>query len=280
MYKKDFYRDCYLQTGWIPMQPLTRKLAPGDVCQIQQGQFRPLLNIVDAHVLEEVRITHSVRLDECNWELSRGVKQNACKITACKDDDGERYQRTRQVLEFSAPGSFMFHGSEPHAHLLLNWDKLSDDLIVKLTQLHYSFREAYVVTGVATMKNWGLAVAGQSRARLEMTATVGNTDWYSMLSHSSARTIRSEGIAGNEMARGAAAYFFKAKKLILSAAMRDHLIHHVLHNREDPGALAPANWLRTDLLNLCRTNELNLGTCLNYFDWADASLDDVELLAG
>lgn len=280
MYKKDFYRDCYLQTGWIPMQPLTSKLAPGAIGQIQQGQFRPLLNIVDAHLIEEIKISHTVRLDGGNWELSRGVKQSACKITACKDDDGERYHRTKQVLEFSRPGSFMFHGSEPNAHLLLNWDKLRDDLIVKLTQLHYSFRDVYVITGVTTMKNWGLAVAGQAKARLEMTATVGNTDWYSMLSHSSARTVRCQGIAGNEMARGAAAYFFKAKKLILSSVMRDHMIDHVLHNRADLNPLEIANWLGSDLLNLCKTNELNLSTCLDFFAWADAGLDDVELLAG
>ncbi len=280
MYKKNFYRDCYLQTGWIPMQPLTRKLVPGDICQIQDGEFRPLLNMVDAHVLEDVKVSHAVPLDGVNWELSRGVKQGACKITACKDDDGERYQRTKQVLEFSSAGSFMFHAHEPTAHLLLNWHMLSDDLIVKLTQLHYSFRHAYVITGVATMKNWGLAVAGQSKAWLEMTATVGNTDWYSMLSHSSARTVKCKGMAGNEMARGMPAYFFKAKRLVLSNAMRDHFVHQVLHNRSDLSPSAVAHWLDADLLNLCKANELNLSTCLNFFDWVDAGLDDVQLLAG
>lgn len=280
MYKKDFYRDCYLQTGWIPIQPLTRKLAPGDVCQIQDGQFRSLLNIVDAHLLEEVKISHAVPLDPCNWELSRGVKQSACEITAYKDDNGDRYQRTKQILEFSKAGSFMFHASEPTAQLLLNWDMLSDDLIVKLTQLHYSFRHAYIITGVATMKNWGLVVAGKRKAWLEMTAVVGNTDWYSMLSHGTAKTVKCKGIACNEMARGMEAHFFQAKKLVLSDAIRDHLVRHVLHNKGDLSAAVMANWLQADLLNLSKNNELNLSTCLNYFDWADVSLDDVELLAG
>ena len=278
MYKKLFYRDCYLKTGWVPMQPLTRKLALGDVCQIRQGRFQPLLNIVDAHLLEEIRVSQAVALDASTWELSRGVQQSSSKITACKDDDGDRYQRTKQVLEFAKAGSFMFHGSEPNAHFILNWDKISEDLILKLTQLHYSFRNAYVITGVVSMKNWGLAVAGKGGAWLAMTAAVGNTDWYSMLSHNSAKTVKCEGMSCNEMARGMPSHFFKAKKLVLSNVMHDHFIHHLLHNRAELNPVEIANWLEGDLLNLCRNNELNLSTCLNFFDWVDVSLDDVELL--
>lgn len=279
MHKKHFYRDCYLKTGWIPMQPLTRKLALGDVCQIRGGRIQPLLNIVDAHLLEEIQLSHVVALDAGNWELSRGVRQRSSKVTASKDDVGDRYQRTRQVLEFAKAGSFMFHGSEPHAHFILNWDRISEDLILKLTQLHYSFRHAYVIMGVASMKNWGLAVAGQKGAWLAMTAAVGNTDWYSMLSHGSAKTVKCHGMSCNEMARGLPAHFFKAKKLVLSDGMRDQFIHHLLHNKADMSPVEIANWLEGDLLNLCRNNELNLSTCLNFFDWADVSLDDVELLA-
>ncbi len=280
MFKKKFFRDCYKETGWVPMQPLTRKVALGDVCLIRDGHLQVLLNIVDAQLLDEVKFSQAVPLDASNWELSRGVKQSACKITACKDDEGDRYQRTKQVLEFSKPGSFMFHGSEPSAHFILNWDLLTDDLIVKLTQLHYSFRQAYVITGVASMKNWGLAVAGKSDAWLEMSASVGNTDWYSMISHSTAKTVKCKGIACNEMARGLQAHFFTAKKLVLSSAMHDHFMHHLLHNKSDKSPLEIANWLDTDLLNLCRNNELNLSTCLNFFEWVDISLDDVEQLRG
>lgn len=35
MVKKDFYRGCYVQTGWLPMQPPTRAVALGDVERLE-----------------------------------------------------------------------------------------------------------------------------------------------------------------------------------------------------------------------------------------------------
>lgn len=153
-----------------------------------------------------------------------------------------------------------------------------DDLTLKLTQLHYSFRHAYVVTGVALADRWGLAVAGQSDARLEMSVDVCDSDRYALLSHDTAKAERCTGIASYEIAHGRTAHFFKAKKLVMSDAMVDRYLTRVVENKEELGGGEIANWLRADLFDQVKSNELNLTTSISFFTWVDMSLDDVELL--
>lgn len=279
MSKQDFYTDSYLKTGWLPMQPLTHRVAIGDIGQIRQGRFKPLLNIVDAHLVEPLSVSRIIPLATNDWKLSQGAQQSFSEIRSMESEDGEQYSQTRQVLEFAHPGSFMFHADEVGAQLLLNWNLIRDDLTLKLTQLHYGFREAYVVTAVATMSDWGLVVAGQSGARLEMSAAFDSTDRFLLLSHRSASVDQCHGIASYDVGHDQVAHFFKAKKLVISDEMHDRYLHQVVEN---PTHLRPsdvANWLDADLLDLVRNNELNLNTCMKYFSWVDISLDDVTRLA-
>ena len=280
MAKKEFYRDCFIKTGWLPMQPLTRSIALGDVCQIRQGQFQSLLNIITAQrLVEPASVSPLIPLTASDWALSRGVRevQTSEGMTGA---DGEQLQWTRQLLEFSQAGSFMFHANTPIANMLLNWSVLRDNITLVLTQSHYNFRDVYVITSVATTKEWGLVVADQADARLEMTASISNTDSFTLLSHSSAKKVQCTGIACFELAQGQTAHFFKAKKLVISEAMHDRYLNQVVHNQANLPPHEVANWLNADLLNLVKSNELNLPTSIGFFDWVDLSLDDIERLNG
>jgi hypothetical protein len=259
--KQDFYTDSYLNTGWLPMQPLTYRVAIGDICQIRQGRLSRIIPLSD-------------------WRLSLGVQQSFSEARFAEGEGGERYCHTRQVLEFAHADNFMFHANEVSAQLLLNWNQIRDDLTLKLTQLHYGFREAYVVTCVATMNEWGLVVAGQSGARLEMSAAIDSTDRFLLLSHRSAKADQCHGIANYDLGRGQAAHFFKAKKLIISDEMHDRYLCQVVENSAHLRQSDVASWLDANLLDLAKNNELNLNSCMKYFSWVDISLDDVTLLAG
>lgn len=124
MSRKSFYRDCYLKTGWLPMQPLARSLVVGDVCQIQQGRFQPLLNLVDAHLVERIAVSRAIELDPIEWGLSQGVQQTFCETLWT----GERTAFSKQVLEFAHTGSFIFSAGSAQARLLTNWSQLRDDV--------------------------------------------------------------------------------------------------------------------------------------------------------
>lgn len=280
MSRQEFYTDSYLKTGWLPMQPLTHRVAIGDICHIRQGRFQPLLNIVDAHLVEQISVSRQIPLENGDWRLSQGAQQSFSEARFAEGEDGERCSHTRQVLEFAHAGSFMFHAIEGSAQLLLNWNLIRDDLTLKLTQLHYGFRQAYVVTAVATMSEWGLVVAEQAGARLEMSAAFDNADRFLLLSHSSARADQCHGIASYDVGHGQAAHFFKAKKLVLSDEMHDRYLCQVIENSAHLRPHDIAGWLDANLLDLVKNNELNLNSCMKFFSWADISLDDVTRLAG
>lgn len=279
MSKKVFYNHCYQQTSWLPMHPLTHRLALGDLCQLRQGRFQPLLNIGDAHLVENLLVSREILLDDSGWALSRGVQQLLCETQTEQGSSNEHYQCTRQVLEFSNTGDFIFHARKPKASLLLNWAQIRDDLTLKLTQLHYGFRQVYVITGVATAQDWGLAVAGQAEARLEMSAALCENNSFRLLSHSSARAERCTGLACYEKSSDQPVYFFKAKKLVMSDTMTDRYLNLVVENKAELGGGDIANWLQADLLDLVKVNELNLTTSISFFNWVDMSLDDVALLS-
>jgi len=279
MSRKMFYRECYLKTGWLPMNPLARHLSLGDVCQIRQGRFLPLLNLRHAHLVERVAASAPVAFDPVDWKLSLGVQQTFCETHWSEDEEGARNASTRQVLAFAQAGAFQFHAAAVNAHLLTNWDEIRDDVTLKLTQLHYGFREVYVVTEIAIADDWGLVIADQAGARLEMSAALGSSDSYALLSHASARAEQCHGIAVLERPPGQPGFFFRARKLVMSDAAHDHYLNQMLDN---PSHLRPsdlANWFNTPLYNLVRTNELNLNSSIGFFSWTGLTLDDVELLA-
>ncbi|WP_248798723.1 hypothetical protein [Pseudomonas sp. MWU13-2105] len=280
MLRKRFYRDCYLKTGWLPMQPLARSLAVGDVCQLQHGRFQPLLNIVDAHLVEQVAVSQPIALDPIDWRFGQDGQQTFCETLWSEDEQGEHRAFTKQVLEFSQAGGYAFSAGAVQARLLTNWHQIRDDVTLKLTQLRYGFREAYVVSGVLQASDWALVVAAQEGARLDLSTALAGGDRHTLLGHGSTRMQQSQGIAEFEQSQGQSGFFFKARKLLLSDAMYDHYLGLLLDNPADLRPAEIANWLNAPLLNLTRSNELNLTTSIGFFAWAELSLDDVERLAG
>jgi hypothetical protein len=280
MLRKQFYRDYYLQTGFLPMQPLTHALALGDVCQIHQGRILPLLNIAQARLVEPLVHSRALVLAPADISLRRDAMQRNSTAAWHDDGSGKQQLRTHQTLEFSQAGGFIFAGGQGSARLLCNWNEIRDDLTVKLTQLHYGFREVYVVTALVTVDQWALAVAAQPGASLKMSAKSESSDGYALLADPSARHESSEGMAVHEAGQGRPAHFFKARKLVLSDLMHDRYLNHLLESEPGSRPFGLPNWNRTSLQNLIRANELTLNTCIDFYTWVDLSLDDIERLAG
>jgi hypothetical protein len=277
MLSKEFYRHCYAATGWLPMQPLVQGLAVGDVCQVLHGRFQPLLNLAEARVVEPLEVSAEVALAPDGWLLGLHVLHQAGGTHRPGEGDGTVHSRV--ALEFAREGGYLLHARAPRARLLRNWSQLRDDATLKLTQLHYGFRHAYVVTGVATAHAWGLAMAACPGARLELAVAGGcNGGGAHVLSEPSARVELCQGLAVCEVAQERPAHFFQAKKLVLSDAMADRYLAQVLDGRLRPADTG--NWLQASLFDLVKSNELNLNTSIGYFSWTAMSLDDVELLAG
>ncbi|WP_339133444.1 MAG: hypothetical protein WGN25_12800 [Candidatus Electrothrix sp. GW3-4] len=182
-----FYRRCYLQTGWLPMQPLTRKIHPGELCQIQNGYLQPLLTLTDLHLEVDVEHSPSLPLNPLGWCLDQDVQQIYSGTGQEQNDEGHIDYWSKQVVSLKRPGSFIFHGHEPRCRLITNWSALKEDITLQVTQGRYSFREVYCITAVAKVERWGLAIAGGKRARLEMTAATSETDSFLLLSHESAK---------------------------------------------------------------------------------------------
>lgn len=298
MLKSKFYRECYLQTGWIPMQPLVRPIELGDVCQIHHGYFQPLMNITQISLVEPISFSLPIALNPIDWRVNSGVQQTFCStdkfttqrgveeaqyaIEEVEEAEQEDFVKesywTKQILSFSEQGSFIFHGDVPECRLMLNWNNLRQDAILKLTQTHYTFRDIYVVTGVATLNDWGLAIAGNPGAQLDMSAETQNTDLFNLISHKTAKTEQCKQISTYEKSHCEPAYFFKAKKLVFSDEMHDRYLNRLLDNNRDLTNRAIANWFNSNLINQVKANELNLATTMEFFTWVDATLDDVERL--
>ena len=278
-----FYHHCYLNTGgWIPMMPLATKLELGDFGQIHQSKFMPLGNIVKLRLVSAIKRTELIPLNPWDWRLEAGLEKTAGNTQSQSQtlEDGLETQCawTTHSLSFKQKGDFVFHGLKPEARFITNWSEFMQDITLRLTQVEYSFREVYVVTAIASVNQWGLAIAGADDAQLEMVAQTSDADYFAALSHETVIALQSRHIARFETSAKRTAYFFKAKKLVLSAQKTDQLINQMLQPSEGLGPDELAHWLSADLLNRVRVNELNAANCLDYFDWADVSLNDVEKL--
>lgn len=274
MLKASFYQNFYARTGWLPMPAMTDAVAIGDVCQLQPGHAHALFNLASLNLLEPILSSGELALDPLAWSMSEGVHQAFCERLQTQEN-GAAGVLTRQMLTFDQAGSFVFHGLAPTARYLLNWNRLRDDATLKLTQLHYAFRHIYVVTAVATTRDWALAVAGQQDAHLEMAAETGTSDFSGLLGDGTARIERSKGLARTEQGRGRPAHFFKAKKLVIGDALYDFLLAQILAQVGPHGRHTMLRLLDTDPLNLLKANELNLTTAIDFFNWSDFSMDDI-----
>lgn len=274
MNKKQFYRQCYLQTGgWIPVTSPNQQIELGDFCQIKVEQLRCLGNILSLRLVEDVLISENLSLDSDNWRLNEGVSQ-----IFCATEQQQNSEWTNQVLEFEHQGSFFFYGGNPTCQLILNFSHFKDDITVKLTQSEFNFRDIYVITGVTTVDDWALAIAGKAKAQLKTTTQIRASDYFDLLIHQSSMAEQSNDIAIYQKHNEMPTSFFKAKKLVLKDHKKEYFLKEILCREQTMAPQTLSSWLNSDLLDRVEANELNLGTCLDFFTWVDVSLDDVEKL--
>lgn len=256
------------------MSPLTQAIKLGDFCQIRRGKLRSLGNIAQLIDAQDIRVSKPMLLTQDDWRFNNGVAQ-----TSCETLPGESGDRVEQSLRFSHYDSYLFF-AQPKAQYVLNWQQIKSALTLQLTQAKHAFRQLYIVTSVASSTDWAGAVAGRNNAHLKLSAQTAVGDCYSLLRHPSVSVQKSQDIADfhRHSQDDSPCYFYQAKKLVLSDSKKEQITQSILKQVDAQTSTSLANWQQTELLNQLGANELNTANCLDYFDWVDISLDEVELL--
>lgn len=293
---RNFYRNFYMRTGgFIPAAPLNQQVYPGDFFQIRNGEMLIYGNIFRSGVVApgDAVIEYGLKQNPFNWNFSDGLsKPYSGRGTGSTLNDGG-FEFSKQVLAFDAAGSFFFKGNDPESVKIANWNELQQQLIIKLTQTIYSFRELYVVTECATAASWTLAVAGSSKAELEIATEEENFGLVDIFGSASARTIQSKDIEFYHRESSRKSSFFKAKKLAVQDEKLQVFISELVNQqlRQSEWASSFFNYdfyydttytpninhtSQAGMLDMMQANQLNPNTALLYFKWVDANLDDIE----
>ncbi|MDR7211096.1 hypothetical protein [Flavobacterium piscis] len=296
IYKK-FYRTFYARTSYIPSKPLNKTLFPGDFFHIINGEMILLGNIFSSQIVDtkNVDFEHAIKLNTDSWKFSEGVtKPYSGRGTGNNAIDGV-FEFSKQILAFESSGSFFFTSNEPEAVRIKKWSELQNELIIKLTQTYFSFRELYLITETASTSDWTLAISGSKNGELEIAIDTENFGLVDIFGHSSSKTIQSKDIEYYNRQSERKPSFFKAKKLVeqnetvqvfideliyqrilLNKWGKDFYKYNLNSSHEHDAAIL--NNAQISILDLLPSNQLNPNTALLYFKWADASLDDIEKL--
>lgn len=295
IYKK-FYRDFYFRTnGFIPSSPLNKTLFPGDFFHIINGEMVVLGNIFSGNIVDtkNVDFEHNIKLNPDAWKFNQGVSKPYAGRGTGESMDGE-FEFSKQILAFESSGSFLFSGNHPEAVRIKNWTDIQNELIIKLTQINYSFRKLYLVTETASTSDWTLAVSGAKNGELEIAIENENFGLVDIFGLENSRTIQSKDIEFYHRQNERKPSFFKAKKLKEQDEKLSVFINELIYQRSvikqwgqkfytypfaqsEDYDLAQIHNNQISILDLLPGNQLNPNTALLYFKWADTSLDDVEL---
>ncbi|MGB8192688.1 MAG: hypothetical protein WCF67_12250, partial [Chitinophagaceae bacterium] len=183
---RNFYRSFYKSTGgFIPTKPLNRNIYPGDFFQLRNGEMIMLGNIFRSGIIdtEESKLGYNIRQNPAAWNFSDGVSKPYSGRGSGRGPAGDDFEFSKQVLAFRERGSFFFLAHHPESVKILNWNELRQQLIIKLTQTFYSFRELYVVTESATASDWTLTIAGDVKAELEIATDAENFGLVDIFGH-------------------------------------------------------------------------------------------------
>lgn len=296
---KKFYRAFYNRTaGFIPTKPINQNIYPGDFFQIRNGEMILLGNIFRNRIVdkEDCVLQNGIALNAANWNFSDGVsKPYSGRDQGNNIIDGE-FNFCKQVLAFDAIGSFFFHGQRPESVKIINWNEIEQQLIIKLTQTMYSFRELYVVTESAVASDWTLAIAGSDKAELEIATESESFGLVDIFGDSNAKTVQARDIEYYHKENKKKPSFFKAKKLVVQQEKLDVFISELINENAQKLSWATRFYeydfyhdtvhfpsavsmnAQACVLDMLQANQLNPNTALLYFKWEDANLDDVEKL--
>ena len=296
-YKK-FYQHTYLKTGgFLPAKPLNQNIYPGDFFQVQNGDMIVLGNIFRVQIVDPAicKFEYGAKLNPFAWKFQDGVTKPYTGKESGYDTLGGEIEYNKQLINFADRGDFLFKGNEPESVKILNWNDLQFQLIIKLTQTYYSFREVYVVTESVSCADWTLAISGGHKAELEIITDQEGPGLMDIFGHHSSRTVIAKDLEFYHRESKRKPTFFKAKKLkvqderlslFMSELTAKRQFQHEwakgfyqyeFHYDQDYVAETQRH-AQTNLLDMLRTNELNPNTALQYFTWGDANLDDIEKL--
>lgn len=273
-----FIRDCYLQTSWLPLPDLSRQVGLGDVLQILPGRVAVLASLANVHLAQAAQLSPELPLLAQDFRLQSGVTNKSWQRYNGDDDTPGEIGYCRAELEFGWPGSYLFQCQRVNAQYLLNWQQLRDDFTLKLTQMHYQFRQVCVVTAVARAEDWELSIAAQAQAHQVFSSELSVRTAPDILSGPKRQLEASQGMAVHQSSQHLAAHFIQAKCLILSELADDKFLNQIVEAQVAGNAVQRANWLHADKMNLFRNAELNLTSCKDFFSWRNLTLDDVEVL--
>lgn len=301
-----FYKKTYVQTnGFVPVTPVLRNVHPGDFFQIKNGQFFFLGNIFNPAIVDlfEVKLAYDIQLNPDNWSFSEGVSKPYTGRGSGQDPLDQSFEYSRQVLSFKEKGSFLFQGNNPVSARIQNWNEIQNELIIKLTQAYYSFREVFVVTESVALDNWKLAVAGAENAELEIALSQENmgenANYFGLtdiFGHHASKTIQTRDLEYYKAEQRKCTPYFKAKKLIVKNDQVDVFISDLITKRNEhqkwaqsffPYDLHYVEGLlnetqvyeeSTNVLDLLQGSQLNPKTALDYFSWRNMNMDDVQKL--
>lgn len=298
---KNFYRQFYLKTGgFIPTKPLNQSLFPGDYFQIKNGEIALLGNLYRNTIVspQEVDLSAVISLNASNWNFSDGITKPYSGRGHGHGAIEGQFEFSKQVLAFANKGSFFFRAEEPQSIKINNWNEIQQQLIIKLTQSLFSFRELYIVTESATAAHTTLAVASDRDAELELASDTENFGLVDIFGHHTTKTIQSKDIDYYHRETKRKSAYFKAKKLIVQdeklayfisdfinktynySEWIDRFFESNFHNDIDYSSQMIMQNAQGYFLDMLQSNELNPNTALLYFKWADANLDDIEKLFG
>ena len=295
---KNFYKNFYLHTGgYIPTAPLNQNIFPGDFFQIRNGEMIILGNIFRNGIVDktDTKMEYGIKLNPVNWNFSDGISKPYSGRGSGHGPNGDTFEFSKQVLAFARAGSFIFSANDPETIKIINWADIQQQLIIKMTQTYYSFRELYIVTEVASAADWTLAVAGAEKAELEIATDGENFGLTDIFGHHSTKTIQSKDIEYYHRESKRRPAFLRAKKLVVQEEKQEAFISGLMSQRINAAEWAgdffdhafpyesqyaphiSAN-ARLSALDMLLANELNPNTALLYFRWANANMDDIEKL--
>ena len=296
VYRK-FYKGFYLKTGgFIPVKPINQCVYPGDFFQIRNGEMIVLGNIYRKSIVipENEHLEYGIKLNPANWSFNDGVtKPYSGRGSGNNPIEGE-FEYSKQILAFSDAGSYFFKGNNPESVQISNWRDIKNELIIKMTQTLYSFRELFIVTESATNSDWTLAISSSDEGELEIATDSENFGLVDIFGDASSKTIQSKDIEYYHREDKRKPTFFKAKKLVVQDEKLETFISELISERigkkewaddffdydfeHDAQAYAPrvSPNVQISFLDMLQANQLSPNTALLYFRWVDANLDDVE----
>jgi hypothetical protein len=291
---RNFYRSAYLNTGGLMAPgPLNRPLLPGDFFQVRNGATLVLGNIYSNGIIqpEETDIAAGITMNPAGWNFGDGVSKAYSGRGAGESATGGEFEYSRQVLAFRAAGSFMFAGYAPEMIKINNWSDIGPQLIIRMTQTMYSFREVYVVTEAVSLLGATLAVAGAPGAELEIATEEDNFGLVDIFGQHKARTIQSRDIEYYHRTEARRPFFFRARKLTVRDEKKQIMVSQLAAQAGQrrswyngffeaaPGYTETGEMYEAGqecVLDLLQAQQLNPNTALQYFTWAEANMDDVE----